>query len=48
MGLVVVVVVDLVDFLSGSGLEEEPPRLKSLPPSVALRLRRPLPLPCRE
>lgn len=47
MVLVVVVVVDLVDFLSGSGLEEEPPRLKSLP-SVALRLRRPLPLPCRE
>ena len=40
------VVVVVVDFLAGSGLEDAP-RLKSLP-SVALRLRRPLPLPCRE
>ena len=42
----VVVVAVAVDFLAGSGLEDAP-RLKSLP-SVTLRLRRPLPLPCRE
>ena len=42
----VVVFVVVVDFLAGSGLEDAP-RLKSLP-SVALRLLRPLPLPCRE
>ena len=48
VGVVVVAVVTVVDFLAGSGLEEDAPRLKSLPASVALRLRRPLPLPCRE
>ena len=44
--MVLVFVVVVVDFLAGSGLEDAP-RLKSLP-SVALRLRRPLPLHCRE